>query len=130
MILLDTHVVLWLALEPARISSNATAAIEASRRGGEGLAIADVTLFEIAAIEKKGRIRLNSSLESFLSEIEARFMVLPITGQICARAMEFPATYPKDPGDRIIAASALVNGASLITADREIRRSKVVKTIW
>jgi PIN domain nuclease of toxin-antitoxin system len=44
--------------------------------------------------------------------------------------MSFPTTYPKDPADRIIAATALVEGFSLITADREIRRSKLVHTIW
>jgi PIN domain nuclease of toxin-antitoxin system len=47
-----------------------------------------------------------------------------------ARAVELPRAYPKDPADRIIAATALVEGLSLITADREIRRSKVVHTIW
>jgi PIN domain nuclease of toxin-antitoxin system len=44
--------------------------------------------------------------------------------------MEFPVTYPKDPADRIIGATALVEGLSLVTADREIRRSKLVPTIW
>ncbi len=46
------------------------------------------------------------------------------------RAMAFRATYPKDPADRIIGAAALVEGLSLITADREIRRSKLIPTIW
>jgi len=130
MILLDTHVVLWLALEPARVSKNARAAIEESRGRGQGLAISDITLFEIANIQRKGRLQLNSSLENFLTEVEARFVVLPITGAVCVRAMRLPESYPKDPADRIIAASALVHGARLITADHEIRRSKVVKTIW
>ncbi len=44
--------------------------------------------------------------------------------------MRFPTAYPKDPADRIIGATALVDGFSLITADREIHRSKVVRTIW
>jgi PIN domain nuclease of toxin-antitoxin system len=65
-----------------------------------------------------------------LQEIEARFVVLPITGRACARALDLPAAYPKDPADRIIGATALVEGLSLLTADPEIRRSKVVHTIW
>ena len=48
-------------------------------------------------------------------------------GRACARAL--PATYPKDPADRV-GATALVEGLSLITADREIRRSRAVRTIW
>lgn len=59
-----------------------------------------------------------------------RFAVLPITSRACAYVMKLPATYPKDPADRIVGATALVEGLALITADREIRRLKTVKTIW
>jgi PIN domain nuclease of toxin-antitoxin system len=70
------------------------------------------------------------SLQSFLQEVEFRFVVLPITGRACVRAMELPATYPKDPADRIIGATALVEGLPLLTADPEILQSKVIRTIW
>jgi PIN domain nuclease of toxin-antitoxin system len=130
MTLVDTHVVVWLALEPARISKRARAAIEEARRSAQGLGISDVTLLEIAVIESKGRIKLNASLETFLSEVEARFVVLPINGRVCVRALGLPARYPKDPADRIIGATALVEGAPLITADADIHRSKALRTIW
>jgi PIN domain nuclease of toxin-antitoxin system len=129
-ILLDTHVVLWLATDPANLSVKAKSAIEDARKNGEGLAISDITLLELATLVSKGRIHLGITLESFLREVEARFVVLPISGRACARAMGFPTAYPKDPADRIIGATALVEGLSLITADRQIRRSRVVKTIW
>jgi len=129
-ILLDTHVVIWLALEPARISKRARAAIAETRRRGEGLAVSDITLLEIATIENKGRIKLTASLEAFLAEIAARFIVLPITGRICVSALALPAAYPRDPADRVIGATALVEGFLLITADDGIRRSKALKTIW
>jgi PIN domain nuclease of toxin-antitoxin system len=129
-ILLDTHVVIWLALEPGRISKRARAAIQETRQRGEGLAVSDITLLEIATIENKGRIKLNASLEAFLAEIEARFIVLPITGRICVSALALPAAYPRDPADRVIGATALVEGLPLITADDGIRRSKTLKTIW
>ena len=130
MILLDTHVVIWLALEPGRISKRARAAIAETRRRGEGLAVSDITLLEIATIDNKGRIKLSASLEAFLTEIEARFIVLPITGRICVSALALPAAYPRDPADRVIGATALVEGFPLITADDGIRRSKALKTIW
>jgi PIN domain nuclease of toxin-antitoxin system len=129
-ILVDTHVVIWLALETANISKEARAAIEETRQSGQGLAISDITLVEIAQIENKHRIKLNASLETFLSEVEARFVVLPMTGRVCVRAMGLPAGYPKDPADRIIGATALVEGIPLITADDDIRRSKALRTIW
>jgi PIN domain nuclease of toxin-antitoxin system len=129
-ILLDTHVVIWLALEPGRISKRARATIQETRQRGEGLAVSDITLLEIATIENKGRIKLNASLEAFLAEIEARFIVLPITGRICVSALALPGAYPRDPADRVIGATALVEGLPLITADDGIRRSKTLKTIW
>ena len=130
MILVDTHVVVWLALDPTHLSKNARAAIDDARGSGDGLAISDITLLELATLSSKGRIRLDISLESFLREVEARFVVLPISGRACVRALGLPATYPKDPADRIIGATAPVEGLSLLTADRGIRRSRALRTIW
>jgi PIN domain nuclease of toxin-antitoxin system len=129
-ILVDTHVVVWLAFDQSQLSKNARAAINNARKNGDGLAISDITLLELTTLSRKGRIRLDISLESFLREIEARFIVLPISGRACVRALGLPATYPKDLADRIIGATALVEGMSLLTADREIRRSRALPTIW
>jgi len=129
-ILVDTHVVVWLAFDQDQISRKARAAIDNARRNGDGLAISDITFLELAILASKGRIQLDISLESFLQEVEARFVVLPISGRACVRAIGLPAAYPKDPADRIIGATALVEGLSLLTADREIRRSKALQTIW
>jgi len=130
MILVDTHVVVFLALDADRISRKATASIKDARRDGGGLAISDITLFELAMLVSKGKIRLDMSLESFLQEIEARFVVLPISARICVRAIGLPAHYPRDPADRMIGATALVEGLTLLTADRAIHRSKALRAIW
>lgn len=130
MILLDTHVVLWLAFAPGRISKRAKAAIDAARRNDEGLAISGISLLELATLASKGRVSLSISLESFLVEVESRFVVLPITARICARAMALPSTFPHDPADRIICATAAVEGMALVTADRQIRRSRIVPNPW
>lgn len=130
MILADTHVVVWLAFEPSQLSRKARAAIDDARKNGDGLAISDITLLELATLASKGRIRLDISLESFLREVEARFVVLAISGRACVRALGLPAAYPKDPADRIIGATALVEGLSLLTADHEIRQSRALHTIW
>jgi PIN domain nuclease of toxin-antitoxin system len=130
LILVDTHIVLWLALEPERISKRVQAVIDEARGSGAGLAISAMTLVEIATLLGKRRFHLAVSLESFLDELERRFVVLPINARTCARILSLPAGYPKDPADRVIGATALVLGMGLVTADREIRRAKVVRTIW
>jgi PIN domain nuclease of toxin-antitoxin system len=69
-------------------------------------------------------------MESALAEIERRFVILPISGRISLRTLSLPPAYPKDPADRVIGATALAEGLSLITADREIRNSRALSTIW
>ena len=130
MILVDTHVVVWLALDQQKLSRKARAAIDRARRKDGGLAISDVTLLELAMLVGKGRIHLDASVESFFEEVEARFAVLPITGRACLRSLTLPAAYPNDPADRVIGATALVEGLALVTADRQIRASKALETVW
>ena len=129
-ILLDTHVVLWLTTDPANLSVKAKSAIEDARKNGDGLAISDITLLELATLASKGCIHLGITLESFLREVEARFVVLPITGRACVLVLGLPSVYPNDPADRIIGATALAEGIPLLTADRKIRGSKALRTIW
>lgn len=130
MILVDTHVVIWLALDASRLSKKATEAINHARKNGEGLAISAISLYELAVTAHRGRIKLEISVESFLREIEARFIIKPLTGPISLKATELPSSYPNDPMDRLIGATALIEGLRLVTADQQIRNSKAVPTVW
>ena len=87
-ILVDTHVVVWLALDHTQLSKKARAAIDDARQSGDGLAISGITLLELATLASKGRIRLNISLEFSRARIEARFTILPISGRACSRPRE------------------------------------------
>jgi len=130
LILLDTHVVVWLSYDFDRISARAHKAIEEARRQERGLAISSITLLEIARLSSYGRIDLTPDLETFLSDLEARFVLLSITPNIARQAFELPSSFPKDPVDRVIAATALIEDLPLLTADNEMRRSRVVPFIW
>ena len=94
------------------------------------MAVCGITLVEIARLASHGRILLSPNLETLLSDVERTFIVLPITGQIALQSSELPANYPKDPVDRIIGATALIEDIPLLTADREIRNSRAIPTIW
>jgi PIN domain nuclease of toxin-antitoxin system len=130
LILLDTHVVIWLVSGDARLSENAKVAIERARQDDRGLAISDFTLYEVVLASRKKRIDVHISVESFLFELEQRFVVLPITREVCVQTLAFPPAYPKDPADRIIGATAIAHGIKLVTADQAIRASRAVPTIW
>jgi len=129
MILLDTHVVVWLAFEPDRLSKRAKEAILTARIQG-GLAIAAITLLELAWLKEKGRVETTLSVESFVRQCASRMTVLPITPEIAARAVSLPDKYPKDPQDRLIGATALAEGIELVTHDKLIKKSGVVPVIW
>jgi PIN domain nuclease of toxin-antitoxin system len=129
MILLDTHIVIWLAFEPDKLSKRAKEAIGAARLQG-GLAIAGITLLELAWLAEKGRVETTLSVESFVRLCASKMTVLPITPEIAARAVSLPDSYPKDPQDRLIGATALAEGMDLVTHDRLIKKSGAVPVIW
>jgi len=129
MILLDTHVLVWMASEPKQLSKRARQAIREARQT-TGVAVATITLWELAWLAENGRIQVSTSVESFVRETVARVILKPITPEIAALAVRLPAAFPKDPADRLITSTAMTEGTPLVTADARIRQSKLVQTIW
>jgi PIN domain nuclease of toxin-antitoxin system len=128
-ILLDTHVVLWIAQVPELLSEDAELAIRVERQR-DGIGISDKTLWELAMLISQGRVGVKTTLLDFLRAVERNFTVFPVTSAIADRAVSFSARYPKDPADRIIGATALVHGLQLITRDEQIQASGEVPVVW
>jgi PIN domain nuclease of toxin-antitoxin system len=130
-ILLDTHILLWMVSSPGKLSRAAVREIRKEQREG-GCAIASISLWELALLFARGALRTSGTIEASISEIVERGAanVLEITPDIAGLAMAFPATYPKDPGDRLIGATARALGLTLITQDEKILASPLVRTIW
>jgi PIN domain nuclease of toxin-antitoxin system len=128
MILLDTHAALWLALHPERLSRPARSAIQDNVLAG--LAISAQSLYEIAWLVVRKRIVPSEPLDKFIYRFQSRFGIQSLTPAIAIAAARLPAAFPSDPFDRIIAATAMVEGIPLVTADQNIRRSRALRTIW
>jgi PIN domain nuclease of toxin-antitoxin system len=129
MILLDTHVLIWLANEPAKLSRTAADAIRAAHQTG-GLAISAITIWELAWLATHNRLEINGTPDAVVEEITSRTAILPITVRIALLASQLPATYSSDPCDRLIGGTALAEGIALVTKDRTIGKFKQIKAIW
>ena len=103
MILLDTPALVWAVSEPRKLSRPASAAIRRARGGG-GIAIAAITLWEIAVLIARGHLvalgTIDDSIRLILETSGAS--VRPLTPQIAALATQFPEDFPRDPADRLI----------------------------
>jgi PIN domain nuclease of toxin-antitoxin system len=130
-IVLDTHAWLWLCLEPRRLSRGAAAAIRRAAKGG-GLAIASITLWEVAMMVLRGRVIPQGTPEAWLAALVDRsgVIVKEITPSVAALATHFPDDFPADPADRLIAATARSEGVALVSRDARILASRVVDTVW
>ena len=129
MILLDTHVLVWLTSEPAKLSKHASSAIRRASRGG-GIAISAITLWELAWLASHGRLQPTGTVEAYLEGVSSRVAILPITTKVAALANLFSTDYSSDPCDRIIGATALAEGIALVTKDEKIRDCKQIQTVW
>ena len=130
MILLDTHVLVWLLSDPQRISAAANLAIGQARKDGAPLAISSISLLEVSVLARTHQIQIEGTLEELLADIELKFALLPVVARACVRMTDLPENYPSDPVDQMIGATALAEGIPLVTADERIRRAKAFATIW
>ena len=129
MILLDTHVLVWMVADSGRLSRPAAGAIRRAERDG-GIAISAITLWELASLLARGRIQAYGTVDASIRLLIEGVIVKPITPEIAALATEFQDDYSRDPADRLIGATARAEGSILITRDEDMRRSPLLNTIW
>lgn len=118
----------WLQEDSNRLSASAASAIRRASRGG--LAVAAFTQWELARLTHTGRLQLAIPAQEWLERMLADIRILPLTIEVALLAARFGTAYPADPGDRIIGATALAHGLTLVTADERIRASGMVRTLW
>lgn len=116
---MDTHVLVWLDQDDPALGGNSRIRIDEALREG-ALAISAVSFWEIAMLVAKRRIAMDMPLAAWrLDLLGAGLMEIAVDGSIGITAAELAAAHA-DPADRMIMASAQVNGADLLTADKLI----------
>ena len=130
MIVLDTHVLVFDALKPSRLSARARMVINQADAGRE-LACCDISLWEIAMLIAKRLLDPGMDARQFLGDMISvrRLNVLPITPEIAVLSQSDEFSHG-DPADRLIAASAVFHRARLVTSDARLRKLKDLDTVW
>ncbi|RLJ03908.1 MAG: type II toxin-antitoxin system VapC family toxin [Candidatus Aenigmatarchaeota archaeon] len=131
MIVVDTHIIIWNALKPEMLSGKAEKAISAANNS-DGIIFCEISLWEIAMLMHKGRLRIDIEYTEFIQLIleSNKYVFRGITPEIAWLSRDLFSDNNKDPADRIIAATSIIENAKLVTADKEIRQSEKVATIW
>ncbi len=119
MLLLDTHVLVWLDEGNPRLGRIALHAINESLATGE-LGVATISFWEVAMLIEKQRLTMQPELADWRLELlQAGLLEIPLGGATAIRAAQLPL-FHGDPADRLIVATAMENGATLMTADEKI----------
>jgi PIN domain nuclease of toxin-antitoxin system len=128
---LDTHALIWWADDNPKLTKKARQAAAAAARRRELVASA-MSVFELITLERRGRINLKIPVTEWLNSLRTlpELTIQPVTDEIAERAGGFGDVFPGDPADRLIAATALVLDAPLITADTKLHGLSSLTTIW
>lgn len=132
MILLDTHALVWWISDPKRIPARSTRLINAGIRAGEPIAVSSISVWEIAMLVERGRLSLTMEAAVWIDKVEALpfLTFIPVDNGIAIRSVQLEEFPNRDPADRIIVATALGHGATLVTADASLHRYKPVRSSW
>jgi PIN domain nuclease of toxin-antitoxin system len=127
-IVLDTHTWIWLGGAPDRLSPPAREAI----RSADAIGVCAISCCEFAMLVAKGRLRINRAPLDWMSQSlnDPRIRLLPLTPAIAVKASQLGSPSLRDPVDRLIVATALLESAALVTKDDRIRAYPAVTTIW
>jgi PIN domain nuclease of toxin-antitoxin system len=114
--LLDTHAIHWWSAEPDRLSRPARRALKAA----DELLVAAVSWYELAWLAERKRVAVDVPVRSWLEGLGAQVRTVSVTPAIAASAAALPPSFPRDPMDRVIYATAIEHGVKLVTRDRAI----------
>lgn len=131
MIVLDTHVWLWWLSNPEFLSQPARDALTEAT-SSKSVRISTISTWEFALLVARGRLELKIPVSRWVATSETLPFVrfVPPDNAVLLQAAAFEESFPRDPADRIIAATALRLECPLVTKDRRLRSQRSLQTIW
>lgn len=128
MLILDTHVLIWLDQGISRLGKSAHRRIDGAL-AAEGLGVAAISFWETTMLVAKGRLIMELELDIWRNELlQTGLVEIPLKGTIAIRAGQLEA-FHGDPADRMIVATAIENSATLMTADERILNWKRFRNV-
>lgn len=130
-IIVDTHVIIWDALQPELLSKTAKREIRRAN-DTDGILFCEISLWEIAMLIKKERIKIGVSYLEFINLVKAanKYIFQGITPEIAELSVNLSPKINLDPADRLISATSLITDTPLVTADKNLQLTSQLKTIW
>jgi PIN domain nuclease of toxin-antitoxin system len=127
--LLDTHIVIRLLSDPRKLSREQRHVLDEAVRRRECLGVSAFSLLEIALLAE-GRKRIGAGMDELFHELDTNpaFRIIPLTTEV-AHEVAAMGDALRDPGDRVIVATARVHRLRLLTADQRIIESALVPVI-
>lgn len=131
MVTVDTHIIIWEALDPAKLSKKAKIEFDKAN-ASDGLIFCDISLWEISMLMAKRRMELEVSYLDFIDLLTTtrNYIFQPNTPEIVDLSTELSQEINSGPADRMIAATSSILDSPLITADKTLRSSRRITTIW
>ena len=130
MIVLDTHVWIWLLAAPQTLSPTAAKAVDQAS-APKHILISAISVWELFMLVKKGRLELTVPPAAFVTatQRDPRFQIVPIDERIARRSVELPDIHG-DPADRMILATGIELGAAIVSKDRRLAEYSVAQVLW
>lgn len=121
MIVIDTHVLVWMLNGDDRLGKAAADLLQQTA-DDDGVLLSPISIWEIALLVRKGRVDLGQELGRWIDAALALpgIRLEPLHPAIAMGSNALPGSFHDDPADRIITATARHHGVPLVTADRAI----------
>ncbi|MBF2016389.1 MAG: type II toxin-antitoxin system VapC family toxin [Rivularia sp. T60_A2020_040] len=120
-IVLDTCALIWWSIDPDKLTSAATEALQQMETNKNGI-VPSICIWEIAIKIKNRKLDLGVDLNEYVASLKKSNVIgiVPINEDLWLESVKLEWVH-RDPVDRVVVALASSNQASIITADREIR---------